>query len=68
MQSGFRNKTKYLSSGLFHKYQQKTIIHVYDDRGCDLLATSPETIRNMYETYNDWILDYDKPEIDKVFN
>ncbi|MGM0903464.1 MAG: DUF3885 domain-containing protein [Bacillota bacterium] len=57
---------------LFHRVyfinlNKKTIFHVYDDRGCDVLATSPETIRDLYETYYDWILDYDKPEIDKVF-
>lgn len=43
----------------FININKKTIFHVYDDRGCDLLATSPETIRDIYETYNDWILDYD---------
>jgi hypothetical protein len=58
---------------LFHRVyfihiKKKTIFHVYDDRGCDVLATSPETIRNLYKTYNDWILDYDKPQIDKIFS
>jgi hypothetical protein len=52
----------------FININKKTIFHVYDDRGCDVLATLPETIRDMYERYNDWILDYDKPEIDKVFD
>ncbi|MFS0781015.1 DUF3885 domain-containing protein [Bacillus sp. 1P06AnD] len=52
----------------FININKKTIFHVYDDRGCDILATSPETIRYIYETYNDWILDYDKFEINKVFN
>ncbi|MGM7682245.1 DUF3885 domain-containing protein [Cytobacillus sp. Hm23] len=52
----------------FININKKTIYHVYDDRGCDLLATSPETIRGMYNRYNNWILDYDKPEINKVFN
>jgi hypothetical protein len=51
----------------FININKKTIFHVYDDRGCDLLATSPETIRDMFKIYNDWILDYDRHEIDKVF-
>ncbi|MED4014673.1 DUF3885 domain-containing protein [Sutcliffiella cohnii] len=46
---------------------KKTIFHVYDDRGCDLIATSPETIRGVYEHFNEWILDYDRQEIEKVF-
>jgi hypothetical protein len=61
-----------LKPSIFHRVyfiniNKKTILHVYDDRGCDLLATSPESIRNIYEGYNDWILDYDRNEIDKVF-
>lgn len=61
-----------LKPSIFHRVyfiniKKETIFHVYDDRGCDLLATSPETIRDIYERYNDWILDYDKNEIDKVF-
>ncbi|WP_249662566.1 DUF3885 domain-containing protein, partial [Lysinibacillus fusiformis] len=57
---------------IFHRIRdlnikKKTIFHVFDDRGCDLLATSPECIRDIYYTYNDWILDYDKDKIDIVF-
>ncbi len=51
----------------FLNIKRETIFHVYDDRGCDLLAISPESIRDIYNTYSDWILDYDKDEIDKVF-
>lgn len=52
----------------FLNIKRKTIFHVYDDRGCDVLATSPDTLRGVYHTYNDWVLNYDKDEIDKVFN
>jgi hypothetical protein len=51
----------------FINIKKKTIFHVYDDRGCDLLAASQETIREIYNQYNDWILDYDRNVIDKVF-
>lgn len=51
----------------FISINRKTIFHVYDDRGCDLLATTPETIRDVYDKYNDWILDYDRNEIDEIF-
>ncbi|MEK5389748.1 DUF3885 domain-containing protein [Margalitia sp. FSL K6-0131] len=62
-----------LKPRIFHRVyfiniNRKTIFHVYDDRGCDLLATSPATIKDIYNKHNDWILDYDRPEIDKVFN
>jgi len=52
----------------FININNNTIFHVYDDRGCDVLATSPNTIRDIYHTYNDWILEYDRNKIDKVFN
>lgn len=52
----------------FINVNKNTIFHIYDDRGCDVSATSPNTIRDMYHTYNDWILDYDRNKIDKVFN
>ena len=51
----------------FININRKTIFHVYDDRGCALLATSPVTIRDVYHKYNDWILNYDRSEFDKVF-
>lgn len=52
----------------FLNITKKTIFHVYDDRGCDLLAADPEAIRNIYEKYNKWILDYDRKKIDQVFH
>ncbi|MEH7403827.1 DUF3885 domain-containing protein [Gottfriedia acidiceleris] len=62
-----------ISPRVFHRVyfiniNKKTIFHIYDDRGCDLLATSPDTIRDIYDIYNEWILDYDKPNIEKVFS
>ena len=51
----------------FININRKTIFHAYDDRGCDILATSPKTIKGVYDKYNDWILDYDRNEIDEVF-
>jgi len=66
------NQDMGINPSIFHRVyfinvNKDTIFHVYDDRGCDLLATSSDTIRDIYEDYNDWILDYDRDEIDKVF-
>lgn len=51
----------------FINLTKKVIYHLYDDRGCDILAADKETIRFLYDEYNDWILDYDREEIDIVF-
>ena len=63
---GFK-KTVYQEVYVVNK-TRKTVFHVYDDRGCDLIAASVEAIRPMYETFNGWILDYDRLQIDQVFN
>ncbi|WP_453996178.1 DUF3885 domain-containing protein [Bacillus nitroreducens] len=51
----------------FVNINRKTIFHVYDDRGCDVLAASPSTLKDVYTRYNDWILDYDRTKIEKLF-
>ncbi|MEC1668767.1 DUF3885 domain-containing protein [Bacillus mojavensis] len=51
----------------FINIKKRTIFHLYDDRGCDILAAAAETIRDMYETYNSWILDYDREKINGLF-
>ncbi|HDR7665158.1 DUF3885 domain-containing protein [Bacillus wiedmannii] len=43
------------------------IMFIYDDRGCEVVAKNKETIRNLYEKYKEWIPDYERESIDKVF-
>ncbi len=67
------NQDMGIKPSIFHRVyfinvNKNTIFHIYDDRGCDVLAIAPDTIRDMYHTYNDWILDYNRNKIDKVFN
>lgn len=45
----------------------QTIFHVYDDRGCDVLASRVETLKPLYKQFSNWILDYDRDAIDRVF-
>ena len=51
----------------FINRRNNTIFHIYDDRGCDLIAASSHAMRDIYEGYSDWILDYDRDKIDRVF-
>jgi hypothetical protein len=51
----------------FVNIDKKLIFHMYDDRGLDIIATDKETIRSIYKKHNDWILDYDRVQIDKQF-
>nr|WP_274388571.1 MULTISPECIES: DUF3885 domain-containing protein [Brevibacillus] len=66
------NKDMGIRPKIFHdvffvNLSKSTIFHIYDDRGCDVIASSKESIRFLYEQYNDWILDYDRGAIGKVF-
>ncbi|WP_432776586.1 DUF3885 domain-containing protein [Brevibacillus gelatini] len=47
---------------------KKSIFYVYDDRGMDVVADDIKTLRAVYEKYNNWILDYDRSRIDKIFS
>ena len=43
------------------------IFYIYDDRGCEVIASDIETIRPIYEKYVDWIDEYCREEIDQRF-
>ncbi|GGF10043.1 DUF3885 domain-containing protein [Hymenobacter cavernae] len=47
---------------------RRLVFHMYDDRGLDIVAPDLETLKPFYIKYNDWILDYDRKEIDKQFD
>lgn len=51
----------------FINLTKKLIYHLYDDRGCDIIAADKEEIRFLYDRYNDWILDYDRDKNDAIF-
>jgi hypothetical protein len=51
----------------FINISKKLILNMYDDRGLDVVATDIETLRPIYEKHKDWILDYDREQIEKLF-
>ena len=42
-------------------------LHIYDDRGCDIWSNDKEKLRLIYQRLNDWILEYNRKEIDESF-
>ena len=44
------------------------LIHPYDDRGMDVVAPSPEVLDDLYHRFSDWLLDYDRQRMDKMFS
>ena len=44
------------------------LFHLYDDRGADVVAPEKEILRPLYEACSDWILEYDREKIDRLFH
>lgn len=40
---------------------------MYDDRGCFVWSDKPDKIRAVYDKRKDWIVEFDRPEIDRYF-
>ncbi len=43
------------------------IMHMYDDRGLDIIAQTKPTLTPLYRNFDSWILDYDRNRIDTLF-
>lgn len=58
----------FISDAVFFINPQRHIIfYMYDDRGMDLVAEHKESLVPIYTKFNDWILDYDREQIDGIF-
>jgi hypothetical protein len=44
------------------------IVHMYDDRGLDMIAARTEAILPVYEAFKDWALDFDRERIAQTFS
>jgi hypothetical protein len=42
------------------------LLHPYDDRGLDLAAVTLEALRPFYAEFNGWLLDFDRPRMDRM--
>lgn len=58
----------FISDAVFFINLDKHIIfYMYDDRGLDVVSKNKEGLYCIYEKYNDWILNYDRAKIDRIF-
>jgi len=58
----------YISDAVFFiNVDNNVIYYMYDDRGLDIVSEDKRSLIEIYEKYNDWILDYDRAKIDSVF-
>jgi hypothetical protein len=47
--------------------EQQLLVLPYDDRGMDAVGPNHEALRSLYRRFNEYLLDYDRPEMDAVF-
>ncbi|MFL0198907.1 DUF3885 domain-containing protein [Clostridium sp. WILCCON 0269] len=57
----------FVASVYLFDVENHVMLHLYDDRGLDIVAHDKNTLMSLYEKLNAWVLDYDRKQIDKVF-
>ncbi|MGR6006602.1 DUF3885 domain-containing protein [Bacillus paranthracis] len=63
-----RKKRNFLSRCISHKCNKKILSCLcMMIEGSEVISKNKETIRNLYEKYKEWIPDYKRESIDKLF-
>ncbi len=48
--------------------QKRLALTAYDDRGMDVIGPDRPALSSLYRTFNPWLLDYDRAEMDAKFS
>lgn len=56
-----------VSNTYFMDTKNAVLFHLYDDRGADLTAKDREILRPIFRQFREWILEYDRERIEKLF-
>jgi hypothetical protein len=49
-------------------FKRRLAIHIYDDRGMDIVAMDKATLKPFYVQFGDWLLDSDREQMTQVFS
>lgn len=52
----------------FLNCNKQIILQMYDDRGLDIIASNKENLLPIYKKHTDWILEYDRQQIENRLN
>jgi len=58
---------EFISSVYLFDINDNVKLHLYDDRGLDIIPYDKNVLMPLYQKFNKWILDYDGMGIDKIF-
>lgn len=64
----FGRKPRVYGNVMLLNSTKQILLHIYDDRGCDVYGMSKESLLPLYHQYRSWILDYNRIHIDNVFD
>ena len=48
--------------------EQSILLHPYDDRGMDIIGSNKDKLKELYDRFNQWLLDYDRAEMAAYFD
>jgi len=58
---------EFVSSVYLFAIENHVMLHLYDDRGLDIVSHYKNTLLPLYQELNAWILDYDREHINEIF-
>ena len=61
-----RGLNDFVSSVYLFDVENHVMIHLYDDRGLDIVSHEKNTLMPLYQELNGWILDYDRKRIEEM--
>lgn len=62
-----RGKGMYYPDVFFINVTKNLIYFIYDDRGCEVIAADKETLRPVYEKYPEWLYEYNREDMNRLF-
>ena len=60
-------KARWLTDLYLVDFSRATVLHVYDDRGMDVVAADVGRLRPLHGRFGDWLLAHDRPRADATF-
>ncbi|MDV2884658.1 DUF3885 domain-containing protein [Alkalihalophilus pseudofirmus] len=63
-----KRKGAYDPDVFFVNISKNIIYYIYDDRGCEVIANSTETIVPLYNDYTEWVAGYNRDEIERMLH
>lgn len=68
VESELKGKSSLSNSVFFVNKNSGILYFLYDDRGLDIAANDKQKLKDIYIKFNDWILDYHRERIYKMFS